>query len=109
MEPSCDERDPVEELAEEFLALRRRGEKPAVSEYAVNHPDLAGRIRDIFPALLLLEDAGGDSLAGPTADRAASAPLRQLGEYRILREVGRGGMVIVYETEQVALVRTQPW
>ena len=48
-------RDPVEELAEEFLERHRRGEHPSVQQYAEAHPAWAERIRELFPALLILE------------------------------------------------------
>lgn len=55
---SLSELDPINDLAEEFLTRHRRGERPAVTEYATRYPDLAERIRDLFPALLLVEELG---------------------------------------------------
>src|SRR5215469_244486 len=93
--------DLVGELAEAFLERHRRGERPSVEEYAVAHPELAGEIRRLFPALLMMEDLNPaeDDVTGGGVDARGAAPQR-LGDYRILREVGRGGMGVVYEAEQ---------
>jgi hypothetical protein len=35
------DRNPLEVLAEEFVERQRRGERPSLSEYTRNHPELA--------------------------------------------------------------------
>ncbi|MDP6544576.1 MAG: serine/threonine-protein kinase [Phycisphaerae bacterium] len=100
------QRDPLEVLAEEFTERQRAGQSPSVSEYAREYPELADRIREIFPAIAAVEQlkARNERASG---GRASLGPIRleRLGDFRIIRELGRGGMGIVYEAEQESLAR----
>ena len=108
--PSSSDRDPIERLADSFIARFRAGERPSIEEYAIKYPELADEIRELLPALVELElndiaRRHGDREPGRSPPADAGAAPRQLGDYLILREIGRGGMGVVYEAVQQSLGR----
>jgi WD40 repeat protein/serine/threonine protein kinase len=109
MNREASEFDPIEELADDFVDRYRRGERPALTEYTTKHPELAERIRELFPTLVAIEEVGplgeGEAISSARKVPLGSKIPEQLGEYRIVREVARGGMGVVYEAVQESLGR----
>jgi serine/threonine protein kinase len=96
-----DDRDPVDVLAEEFADRLRRGERPSVSDFALQHPEHAEQIRQVLPAVAQMEQL---KQFRKTTVGAESVPDR-FGDFRIVKELGRGGMGVVYEAMQESLGR----
>jgi tetratricopeptide (TPR) repeat protein len=94
-------------VLEEYLAERQAGRAPDREALLARHPDLAESLAASLKALDFVHDAGRTLEASPTRpDQEMPAVAGQvLGDYRILREIGRGGMAVVYEAEQISLGR----
>ena len=104
MVESNSERNPVEELAEEFLARYRDGQHPSLTEFVQRLPEHAEEIRELFPMLVEIEHAADREDSGSIRTEQIEQP-EQIGDYRIVREIGRGGMGVVYEAVQQSLGR----
>ena len=72
-------RDPVEQLAEEFAERLLRGERPTLSEYTDRHPELADDIRELFPALVVMERFGSVADARPSSRPPSQSPMTSFG------------------------------
>ena len=95
----------LNQLAEDFARRYRQGERPAIQEYVDRYPELADEIREFLPAMADLEQAKEDRLEIGEAASPGPPPIDRLGDFHLLREVGRGGMGVVYEAEQQSLGR----
>lgn len=108
-------RDTVELLASEFAERVRRGEQPSVEEYLRRHPELADSLRELLPMVEALERWKEDRQSNLLRRQLPPAfQIRQLGDCRLVRELGRGGMGVVFEARQGTLglpvaVKLLPW
>lgn len=109
----------LSEVLDDYFQALERGETPDRKQLAAQHPELASALADYLTSLDYLQNAAagfvpaasvfGDT--GPSDDsraddsQANEAGPKQLGDFRILRERGRGGMGIVYEAQQISLDR----
>ena len=91
--------DLLAELADDYLRRHRAGERPSLDAYAKRHPELADRIRDLFPAVLAMEQSSA-AITG-----VAEAVGATIGRYKLLERIGEGGFGVVYMAEQQHPVR----
>lgn len=96
-------RIPLEEVVSEFLTALRGDRYPSIESFAAAHPALADDLRQLLPLVLALDDLSVTK-SGTASEfvRKGLTPGTEFGLYGIVREVGRGGMGVVYE----ALERT---
>src|SRR5262249_26995522 len=87
------------EIVDAFVEQVCRGDRPEVEEYARRYPALATVLRELLPALQAIHAPASG------AGTEAVEPDGPLGDFRIVREIGRGGMGVVYEAVQISLGR----
>lgn len=107
------DRHPVELLAEEFAEKIRAGQQPSIDDYVNRFPEHEDLIRAILPSVSVVENAVRKNDLVRQSDSQMSNVLLsmnvrtpdRLGDFKIVREIGRGGMGIVFEAIQQSLNR----
>jgi serine/threonine protein kinase len=108
--PQLDDPRIVEAL-DEYLAALESGHKLDRQAFLSRHADIADALADCLEVMEALHTASSESgqpSAPPRDALAGAAGLQEgmpLGDYRIVQEIGRGGMGVVYEAEQLSLGR----
>jgi serine/threonine protein kinase len=91
----------VGQIADEYTQRVNRGERPSIEEYTEKHPEIASILREVLQALGLLRQPEVEAALAGTEPYLATP----LGDFRLIRKIGCGGMGIVYEAEQISLKR----
>jgi serine/threonine protein kinase len=99
----------VVRAVQEYMAALEAGQKPDRQEFLARHADIAAVLAGCLAGLEFVQSAASQ-LHAPGDHALTEAgpdlhPAGPLGDFQILREVGRGGMGIVYEAVQISLGR----
>ena len=102
--PSSADDPRVAAALEEYLAACEAGRKPARAAFLARHPEIAEALAGCLAGLDLIQSAVPD-LGEASDDPRERPPLHSgapIGDFRIVRLIGRGGMGVVYEAEQLS-------
>src|SRR5262249_21334286 len=95
----------VVQALEEFLAAAEAGTPPDRAGFLARYADVADELARCLDGLAFVQAFGPDLALPGAGPPPPGAPAGTLGDFRLVREGGRGGMGVVYEAEQLSLGR----
>ena len=107
--PSADQ-ERLARILDDYLAGFENGTPITPEELFERYPDDAEILRGYLSGLKVFHRAaaapGGVNMVGAVGSDSPDLP-RRIGDFQLLREIGRGGMGVVYEARQLSLRRLE--
>lgn len=107
-------KDPDElrnEILLAYIEASQTGSPPDLESFLSAHEELRDELEEFLQTHAQMEQLAAevrgscDPIVANSDDTTRGTKLERLGDFRLVREIGRGGMGVVYEAEQISLQR----